>query len=99
MTLVVENKMGDKDIIKTPGKIKRGLKGKKMKVTMIVVVVMFLLIGGFFGYGYFEDEKKENYESGGKDALTEIVSVVKESGGVVLEFTEDDKITLVKYQE
>ena len=61
-------------------KFKGIITNKKFIISFIVVII--LILGGiYYIHNYTEKIKKENYELGGKEAIFEIVSIIKESGG------------------
>ena len=77
-------------------KLKKIITNKKF-ILFFIIVIILILVGIYSIHNYLEKIKKENYKLGGKEAIFEIVSVIRESGGAVLTLEDNDTITLVKY--
>ena len=72
---------------------------KSRKVLWISLAILIILILAFCSFKYIQITKRKSYIQGGNDAINQIITLAKESGGITLKENEDSTIALALYEK
>ena len=72
---------------------------KKHKLLWISLIVLVVLILAFASFKYIQSTKRKSYLQGGNDAINQIITLAKESGGITLKENDNSTLALALYQK
>ena len=72
---------------------------KNHKTLWISLIVLLILILAFLSFRYIQSTKRQSYLQGGNDAINQIITLAKESGGITLKENENSTVALALYEK